>query len=91
MPGRRLGTYTTTRPLRCERCHHLGLLSQVIVRPGIVEKRLRDGRFRDHASATCTSGHDWWSIHPEAIRLARQANILAVLSRSIGGALPPPG
>ena len=80
MPGRRIGTHTTTRPLRCERCYHLGLDPAITVGPGIVEKRLRDGRYRDHASASCSNGHVWWSIHPEALQRARLANQLAALS-----------
>lgn len=78
MSGRRIGTHTTTRPFRCERCHDLGLQPQVTVRPGILEKRLRDGRYRDHANATCSNGHSWWAIHPEAVRLALEANVLAL-------------
>jgi hypothetical protein len=45
-----------------------------------LEQRLRDGRFRDHANATCSNGHDWWSIHPEAIRRVREANVLAMMA-----------
>jgi hypothetical protein len=89
MPGRRVGTHTTTRPFRCERCHHRGLHPRVTVRPRILEKRLRDGRFRDHANATCSNGHSWWSIHPEAIRLAREANVLALSSLPTGRELTP--
>jgi hypothetical protein len=70
----RIGTYITTRPLRCERCHRRRLDPQITVAPGLVEKRRRDGRYRDHASAFCSNGHQWWSIHPQAIRQAQQAD-----------------
>ena len=79
----RVGTHTTTRALRCQRCHKLGLASAITISPGLVERRLRDGRYRDHAGASCSNDHHWWSIHPEALRLARQANILAQLSLPI--------
>jgi hypothetical protein len=58
---------------RCNRCHHLGLDPLITVGPGIIEKRLRDGRYRDHASASYSHRHVW-SIHPEAVRQARLAN-----------------
>ena len=70
----RIGTYPTTRPLRCDRCRQLGLQFAVTVDPGIVEKRVRDGRYRNHASVSCSNGPQWWSLHPEAIREARLAN-----------------
>jgi hypothetical protein len=82
MLRRRIGTHGTTQPLRCNRCQHLGLHPQITVGPGIVEKRRRDGRYRDHVSATCSNGHSWWSIHPEALRQARHANRLAAHSLS---------
>ena len=82
MLRRRIGTHGTTRPLSCNRCQHLGLNPQITVGFGIVEKRLRDGRYRDHVCATCSNGHSWWSIHPEALRQARHANKLAALSPS---------
>jgi hypothetical protein len=82
MLRRRIGTHGTTQPLRCNRCQHLGLNPQITVRAGIVEKRGRDGRYRDHVSATCSNGHSWWSIHPEALRQARHANRLAAHSLS---------
>jgi hypothetical protein len=79
MLRRRIGTSATRQPLRCVRCHHLGL-QPITVGAGPIEKRLRDGRYLDHASASCSNGHIWWSIHPEALRQAREANILAALS-----------
>jgi hypothetical protein len=82
MPGRRIGTHTTTRPFRCERCHHLGLTPTIVVGPGIIESRLLNGRYRDHAHANCSNGHAWWSVHPDAIRQASQANLLAALALS---------
>jgi hypothetical protein len=87
MLSRRSGTHPTTRPLRCDRCHQLGLDPQIAVGPGILEKRLLDGRYRDHASASCSNGHSWWSVHPEALRRAREANNIAALSRVAGRGL----
>jgi exosome complex RNA-binding protein Rrp42 (RNase PH superfamily) len=57
---------------------------------GTVEKRLRDGRYRDHASASCSNGHEWWSVHPEAIRQAHDANALAALCLATARALTSP-
>ena len=76
----RIGKYRTTRPFRCERCHQLGLHSTVAVGAGVIERRPRDGRRRDHAEASCSHGHQWWSVHPEAIRRARLANTFVALS-----------
>jgi hypothetical protein len=82
MLRRRIGTHGTTTPLRCNRCQHLGLNPQVTVGPGIVERRLREGRHRDHVSVSCSNGHSWWSIHPEALKQGRPADKLAALSFS---------
>jgi hypothetical protein len=64
MPGRRIGTHPTSRPLRCERCRRNNLSPAVTVAPG-VEKLWSDGRYRPHANVSCNNGHSWWSVHPE--------------------------
>jgi hypothetical protein len=70
---RRAGNHPTTQPLRCYRCHRLGVDPAIVVDPA-VDKRLRDGRYRDHVCVYCSNGHSWWSLHPEAIRQARGAH-----------------
>ena len=67
MSGRRVGTHRTTRPLRCERCRRLGLSPTIAIAPGL-EKLWNNGRYRDHANVSCTNGHHWWSVHPEALQ-----------------------
>jgi hypothetical protein len=73
MLSRRGGTHPTTRPLRCDRCHRLRVDSKITVEP-TVQKRLKDGRCRDHVHVYCSNGHSWWSVHPEALRRSSEAD-----------------
>ena len=73
MLSRRGGTHPTTRPIRCYQCRRLGLDPKLTV-GRTVEKRLKDGRYRDHMCVYCSNGHSWWSVHPEAIRRSRESD-----------------
>lgn len=65
-----------TPKLHCRRCDRMGLLYTVRVERG-VQKRLRDGKLRDHVTATCSHGHEWWSVAAEAIRRSRRRDARA--------------
>jgi hypothetical protein len=80
---RRIGTHPTTQPLRCYRCHRLGVDPAIVVDPP-VEKRPLNGRYRDHVRVYCSNGHLWWSLHPEAIRQSREADAFGDASRGRG-------
>jgi hypothetical protein len=79
MLRRRVGAFPNSRPLRCERCRQLRLSARVVVKPGL-EERVLNGRVRDHAMVSCTHGHTWWSVHPDALRQARKAAFFAHLT-----------
>ena len=70
---KRVGMHPTTGLLRCYRCVRLGQDPKLTVEPRVV-KQLREGRYRACANVSCSNGHSWSSVHPEAVRQAREAN-----------------
>ena len=72
----------------------VGLYPQLTVRHG-VESRLLNGRYRDHANASCSNGRSWWSVHPEALRRAGEMTLETTggahegAGRPSGGAAAP--
>lgn len=45
-----------------------------------------EGRRRLHAHVRCTCGHEWWSRHPRALELSREADAMALAGGVKGAA-----
>lgn len=59
----------THRKLRCARCK----TTDVTV-SGVQQMLKREGKKRLFARVTCVNGHEWWSRHPEALKLSREVD-----------------
>jgi hypothetical protein len=64
--------------LHCRRCDRMGLLYTIRVERG-VQKRHRGGKLRDVVTATCSNGHEWWSVAKTAIARSRRRDARANL------------
>lgn len=64
------------RALCCYRCRRAGKNPTLTVERG-VQKRLKDGRQREHVNVHCDRGHEWWSVSKEAIARSRELDAIA--------------
>jgi len=67
---------STIAPLCCRRCDREGQTYTLRVERG-QHRRRRDGRRRLSVNVTCTNGHEWFSVHPQAIKRSREADLAA--------------
>jgi len=57
------------QPLRCHKCN-----SRDITVSGAQQMLSVGGKKMLHARVTCAQGHEWYSRHPEALKLSRQVD-----------------
>lgn len=64
-----------TRLLMCHQCR---TPAAGLTFSGAQQMLRREGRKRLHAHVRCGHcSHEWWSVHPEALRLSREADARA--------------
>lgn len=75
-------TRRTKNRLRCYRSDRERRTGYTLTASGAQQKLSRSGRVRLCAHIICSDGHEFWSTHPDALRLGREADAL----RRAGGA-----